>query len=512
MRRPARADGAGRRAQPTRRALLATTGAGVAAAALARRAGALSATTFTALPNVCVDVHCHAFCSADLPIVGFVAHQIPGLTEVSRFLSRWPEIVVRALLRAVATLPNAVAPTGEAELASLRAMLARPGPPVAPIPPLPPGAVDDLLASAARALPFTVSEAQRRAIARTLETLYIAAHPRASIAATLAQTFPTVSLFTPSLVDYDAWSDDRPPTPLWQQVLIQEQIARLAAAGRVGRADARVHPFVAYDPRRQAEGRSAEPQPGDAEVAVPHPGSTAIDLVRYAVQSAGFLGVKLYPPVGFAPFDNVTLQPELPLASALDRALALLYKFCETREVPILTHASASNEYALGLRRLVTPVRWAPVLQRFPGLRLDLGHFGGELPAWTDEAIALIETHPNVYADLSNSALVYDDAYAARLRAQLPGLLARHPRLKRRLMYGSDWWLSALDPLANRAVERFDAVLSPVLTPDERADVMGRNALRFLGFLDDDNRPRSGAAARRLRLFYGRAARPLWLV
>ncbi|HSS39446.1 MAG TPA: amidohydrolase family protein, partial [Polyangia bacterium] len=110
------------------------------------------------------------------------------------------------------------------------------------------------------------------------------------------------------------------------------------------------------------------------------------------------------------------------------------------------------------------------------------------------------------------SALVYDDAYAARLRAQLPAMLARHPRLKRRLMYGSDWWLSGLDPLANRAIERFDAVLSSVLTPDERADVMGRNALRFLGFLDDQSCPRPGAAARRLRAFYGAAPGPWWLV
>jgi predicted TIM-barrel fold metal-dependent hydrolase len=489
---------------PTRRAVLAGAGVGLVGAALVRPArGGVAAP-----PGVMVDVHCHTFCSADLPIVGFVAHQIPGLTEISRFLTRWPDIVVRALLRAVATLPNAVAPTGDAELASLRAMVGRPGPPVPPIPPLPPGALDDLLASAAKYLPFTLGQTQRRVVTRTLETLYVAAHPRVAIAATAAQTFPTVSLFTPALVDYDAWSDDRPPTPLWQQVLIQEQIARLAVAGRLGRADARLHPFVAYDPRRQAEGRAGV---GEADGGAPAPDSTAMDLVRYATQSAGFLGVKLYPPVGFAPFDNVTLQPGLTLAPALDRALALLYEFCAAREVPILTHASASNEYALGFRQLVTPARWRPVLDRFPTLRLDLGHFGGELPAWTDEAVAMIESYPNVYADLSNSPLVYDDAYAARLRAMLPGLLARHPRLKRRLMYGSDWWLSALDPLADQAIERFGAVLGPVLTPDERADVMGRNALRFLGFLDDQNRPRSGAAARRLRAFYGAAPRPSWL-
>jgi len=40
---------------------------------------------------------------------------------------------------------------------------------------------------------------------------------------------------------------------------------------------------------------------------------------------------------------------------------------------------------------------------------------------------------------------------------------------------------------------------------------MGRNALRFLGFLDDAGRPRAGAAAARLRRFYGRASWPPWL-
>jgi len=151
------------------------------------------------------------------------------------------------------------------------------------------------------------------------------------------------------------------------------------------------------------------------------------------------------------------------------------------------------------------------VLERFPALRLNLGHFGGELRTWVDGAVALIDRYPNVYADLSNSALVYDDRFAAQLQAQLGELFARHPKLKRRVMYGSDWWLSMLDPEAGRAVERFHAVLGAVLAPEELADLMGRNALRFLGLTDDQNRPRAGAAARRLRAFYGAAPRPSWL-
>lgn len=485
----------------TRRALLAGTAAGVAGSAV--KGGAAGAPA-----PVEVDVHCHTFCSADLPIAGFVAHQIPGLAEVSRFLTRWPEVFVRALLGAVTTLPNAVAPSGDAELAALRALAAQPGAPVPAVPPLPDGAVESLVASVVKHLPFTIGPEGRRVVARTLEALYLVVHPRMAVAATLVQTFPSVSLFTPALVDYDAWSDDRSPTPLWQQVLVQEQIARLGAAGRLGRPDARFHPFVAFDPRRQAEGASAgTPERPPA----PGPGSSALDLVGWAVASGGFAGVKLYPPVGFAPLDNARLQPELPIAGGLDRALAALYGFCEAAEAPILTHTSDSNEYSLGLRRLVEPARWAAALERFPKLRLNFGHFGGELRGWEDQAVALIDRYPNVYADLSNSALVYDDAFAARLQATLAELFAAHPRLKRRLMYGSDWWLSALDPGAARAVDRFRSVLGAVLNPDELADVMGRNALRFLGLLDEQNRPRAGAAARRLRAFYGAAPRPLWL-
>ncbi len=484
----------------TRRALMAGTAAGAAGTALPGR-GAPAA-------PLDVDVHCHTFCSADLPIVGFVAHQIPGLTEISRFLSRWPEVIVRALLGAVTTLPNAVAPSGEAELASLRPLAAQPGAPVPPVPPLPAGAAQELVGAAVKHLPFAVAPEQQRVVARTLEALYLVAHPRVAIAATLAQTFPSVGLFTPSLVDYDAWSDDHPPTPLWQQLLIHEQIARLAVAGRLGRPDARFHPFAAFDPRRQAEGPAAgnpeRPRP-------PGPATSALEMVGWAVATGGFLGVKLYPPVGFAPSDNGRLQPGLPGAAGLDRALAALYAFCEAAEVPVLTHTSASNEYGLGLRRLVEPARWAPVLERFPRLRLDFGHFGGELRGWVDQAVALIDRYPHVYADLSNSALVYDDVFAARLQTTLGELFAAHPRLKRRLMYGSDWWLSALDPGASRAVERFRSVLGALLSPDELADVMGRNALRFLGLLDDENRSRAGAAARRLRAFYGPAPRPAWL-
>ena len=484
-------------------------------------------------PPVAVDVHCHTFCSADLPIVGFVAHFIPGLTELSRFVSHWPEMVVRALVGAVATLPNAVAPTGEAELAMLRAALANPaGGALAAVPTLPPELLESLLAELTEHLPFSVAADKRRIIVRYLETLYLVAHPRASIAASIAQIFPSIALYTPALVDYDAWSEDRAPTPLWRQVLLQESISRLSVAGRIGRADARFHPFVAFDPRRQIEGpQAAVPKPGGplagvappVPVALPSAASSALELVRYAIEAGGFLGVKLYPPVGFAPWDNVHLRRDLSFAAGLDGALDGLYGYCAAAEAPILTHASAANEYGLGLHRLVSPELWRPVLERHPTLRLNFGHFGHDYgvpqtdapakiaDAWIYQAAALIDRYPNVYADLSNSPLVYDPAYGRRLSALLADVMARYPKVRRRLMYGSDWWLSGLDPDASAAVDQFRATLGGLLGPDGLADLMGRNALRYLGFLDDDGRPRAGASAARLRRFYAGAPAPAWL-
>jgi predicted TIM-barrel fold metal-dependent hydrolase len=475
-----------------------------------------------AVPPVAVDVHCHTFCSADLPIVGFVAHFIPGLTELSRFVSRWPEVAVRAFVGAVAKLPDAAAPAGDVELARLRELAAHPGLPVTPVPPLPPELLDMLLEKLAKHLPFTVSPEKRRIIERYLLTLYLVAHPRSAIAASITDLFPTVSLFTPALVDYDAWSEDRAPTPLWQQILVQEQIARLSTLGRIGRADARFHPFVAFDPRRQVEGAQRAGKPGTAPPP-PSAAGSALDLVRYAIEAAGFLGVKLYPPVGFAPTDNVHLRGDLSFAAGLDGALESLYAYAAATEVPILTHASSANEYGLGLHRLASPANWAPVLERHPTLRLNFGHFGHDYgvadpaapkpttDAWIYQAAAVMEGHPNVYADLSNSPLVYDASYRQRLVPLLADVIARYPKVKRRLMYGSDWWLSGLDPDADAAVDQFRATLGRLLGPDGLADLMGRNALRFLGLLDDDGRPRSGAAAARLRQFYAGAPLPPWL-
>src|SRR4029079_4510428 len=137
-------------------------------------------------------------------------------------------------------------------------------------------------------------------------------------------------------------------------------------------------------------------------------------------------------------------------------------------------HASPANEYEIGGRELVAPERWGPVLEGWPALRLNLGAVGtdygvvdGTTEGWIYQGAALMDRYPNVYADLSNSPLVYDPAYAARLVGILRDIVTRFPKVKRRLMYGSDWWLARLEPDAALAVERFRSTLAAVLRPEE---------------------------------------------
>ena len=100
--------------------------------------------------------------------------------------------------------------------------------------------------------------------------------------------------------------------------------------------------------------------------------------MRDAVERAGFIGVKLYPPVGFLPLGNAGFSPDAARGQALDQALRALYATCEAEEIPITAHASPGNEFALGYGQLAAPERWAPVLREFPNLRLNFGHFGHE--------------------------------------------------------------------------------------------------------------------------------------
>lgn len=198
-------------------------------------------------------------------------------------------------------------------------------------------------------------------------------------------------------------------------------------------------PFIAVDPRR----------PGVEE------------LVRTYVEDHRFRGIKLYPPLGYYPFD---------------KRLDGVWAFAADRQIPVLTHCSRggvytreritgamrrhplTGAYIRGGRKDFTdtysdPDNYKPILERHPELRLCLGHYGGgsewhdwlrkqwpvpEPQSWLGKVSDLIRAYDNVYADIAYTAC--DSAYYPLIKVLLETAV-----LGDRILYGSDYYMVHMD-------------------------------------------------------------------
>lgn len=182
-------------------------------------------------------------------------------------------------------------------------------------------------------------------------------------------------------------------------------------------------PFAAVDPRR----------PGVV--------STTIDLL----ENKGFRGIKLYPPLGYAP-DDPLLEP--------------LYAYAAEHRIPILTHCSRGGVQRRGwseeeAERLADPDNYVRVLDAHPSLKLCLAHFGGAsewkryledqwrpgMPphkkSWLAKIADMIRggKYPNLYTDISYTVFA-DDDYIHLLK-----VLLSDQDLRRRVLFGSDFYV-----------------------------------------------------------------------
>jgi predicted TIM-barrel fold metal-dependent hydrolase len=314
-----------------------------------------------------------------------------------------------------------------------------------------------------------------------------------------------VDLYCPMLVDLGSGLGDEPPTTMRQQVELLEKISRLSMLGRLpGRSRARVHPFVGFDPRRQVKAELA----GDLE--------TPLDVVKDAVERYGFVGVKLYPPMGWRPIGNRSgLDLTEEGATHVDNVLATFYAWCQEEHVPLTAHCNDSNYAHPSYRGCARPEGWVEVLDRFPDLHINLGHFGGARRGekadgwpWT---IARAADGRHLYADVGNHHT--DDQ---RLMDEYLAMLARMfdsadtAAMRDRVMFGSDWFMVALHEGHDRFLETYRVAFERRFGSDATAGFMGGNAVHFLGFDDPHNRN-----AQRLRSRYERFApqqMPAWLL
>jgi predicted TIM-barrel fold metal-dependent hydrolase len=332
-----------------------------------------------------------------------------------------------------------------------------------------------------------------------------------------------VDLTLSALVDYDWWLNAGRPTEtsISDQVDLMSQLA-METSGRL-------HYWVPFCPYREAQYRL-------------HPETTfsSLKLAQQAVREKGAIGVKIYPPMGFAPLGNEKLPSTLwqsvtwlsglaktsQFGAQLDISLRELYKWCVAEDVPILAHANTSSGPSTNFSNLAGPDHWQPAIDEYAELRVIFGHFGGA----EDTASAANARHfirlmgsnaggagRNTSADVSYFAKAMDDQ--SGLEAALSALLlpAADPNavLPKRLLFGSDWKMLLLEAHADQYLKDFDTVFetlakSPPGGVDLRdlvPDALGRNAIAALGLHV------GGKSRRRIDDFYAahQIAEPQWM-
>ncbi len=419
-----------------------------------------------------IDVHAHVFNADDLPIRGFLRHR--GVPEA---LAELVEEIIQSStdpgFRAGLAAPMA-ATVSDAEL--LEAILAR--------------RPDLRAALRGQLLPPTVPGVQTLALIEWPALVYrfvswarLLTKSHVEIAARLMSTYSKIDLFPPLMMDIGDWVGEQPPTSVPDQIAGMGQlIARPEIAGRM-------HPFVAFDPLR----------------------NDGLALVRGAI-SSGFIGVKLYPPLGYRPIGNAG-----PNGATIDQRLEDLYAFCEAEDVPIVAHCTRHGAEVDHHGIFADPDHWRPVLERHRSLRLDLAHFGSmeellgppydDTPdPWPPKIVALMGDFSNVYVDVSYFDEIADRDAAAACMQKLATLYASNPAIARRVMYGSDWHMIMWAPAVDDYYRNFVAAYGPQF-PSGLADFLGGNAERFLGLI-------AGAkAVQRLHVYYERNnfTKPAWL-
>jgi len=227
-----------------------------------------------------------------------------------------------------------------------------------------------------------------------------------------------IELFTPLLMDMDYATDEEYEAELGYEyiVTIMSEIAEQYFGV--------IMPFYGFDPRRH---------------------NAAIKAI-HALDRMGFLGIKMYPKLGFHPWHESNINSRLN-----NEELGIMYEHCQEEKIPITVHCSPGGAYSESLvgydekaNLLVCPKAWKNVLKDFPKLKLNFAHFGGNLSSfnsWTEEIIYLMNCYEYVFADTS----YHDDAHNKKTRFKyfqnLDKAIAKAPPC--RIMGGTDYPMTA---------------------------------------------------------------------
>ena len=322
--------------------------------------------------------------------------------------------------------------------------------------------------------------------------------------------FPAIDVFCLSLVDFDYWLGCKESsTSQPDQTRLLEQIAIMSGGA--------ILPFVSYNPQSDFEQQDA-----------------SFERVVDAIIHRGFIGVKIYPPMGYMPYGNACQArpgdcPVLNNAKEIDHRLGRLYAWCVDNNVPVMSHTSHSFGKTDAHDDCAAPYGWQKALEKFDGLRVQAGHFGGDSQhahqkAWAVEYVRLMALPKarNLYVDLSNLGDLFtpdsDVQQAIEPLFSTPVSADSTELAANRMVFGSDWYMTQLSgvsdtyvPNMNAYLERLERTPAPGI-PDLRKRVFGMNAVRLYGLAPG---PIGGNATNwdRLKRYYDKKkiTTPAWM-
>ncbi|MGV6849948.1 MAG: amidohydrolase family protein [Marinibacterium sp.] len=259
------------------------------------------------------------------------------------------------------------------------------------------------------------------------------------ILANVKKHYPGNTRFVILPMEMSAFGYGAPKVPLRRQ---HDELAELAASPDHG---ASVIPFATIDPRADPEG---------------------VEVWRM-IEDHGFRGIKLYPRLGFAPDDEVLRTSVFARANDFERD--------GRKGLPVMSHCSRGGVQGRDLSngradRFTEPMAYDRILREFPNLRICLAHFGGQrdwkayadpdtsdLPDgalnWQVEIRRMIGSgeYPGLWTDISYTLFEFEE-YLPFLRLLLLGDEDRHERLRQRVLFGSDFYMTRQEKLSEKAV------------------------------------------------------------
>lgn len=203
---------------------------------------------------------------------------------------------------------------------------------------------------------------------------------------------------------------------------------------------------------------------GTAEAALQRPGRILpffgvhpdrprhLEELKKAIEHKGFVGVKLYPSLGYT-----VGSPEM----------RRVYQYCMEADLPVLLHCGHGGFYRE--KRLIDhcdPDQWTSVLadSEFAGLRVCFAHFGGwealgkrhclgenwdpQIDVdenWGRKIYDFMLLYPNVYTDLAKHVGMFEDAQHEQVYFDTMRELIADPKIGKRILFGTDAWLLRLD-------------------------------------------------------------------